>query len=342
MVNEILAIFDKKHSREWNISDETIGIGSKQSGEFAHISVIPDACIDGEVQWEVLAQYYGTGDNKGVYIGFESDGSPRKDNSPPWQEINFGSADPEIIRSWLGITRISVSGMKLDSYTIQAQRRKILPVKDSDVTENAVQGILHDGGQFMLGVRGGQDQPGKLNVLPGGSVAYKNNYYKYNPFIDAFNDECWEEAGAEIYTMQLKGIFNQKGVHTNRQFVFTAQITQSIEEIVENHRKGFELYARTKAETGDELKARRVLAESKYPADAWETRKIIVLPYDADTFLKLLSDEKWKHTRGEPAATLIGTLPATLYVVGTVDFGKDFKRAADKLPLVQKEIMWKK
>ena len=84
--------------------------------------------------------------------------------------------------------------------------------------------------------------------------------------------------------------------------------------------------------------AKLALRESGHPIDAWENSDVWSFNYDGDTFLKLLSDGQWTNPRGIPLK-LIGSLPADLYLAGVVEWGQDFRREADKLPLVKKEIV---
>src|SRR3989338_1242541 len=108
--------------------------------------------------------------DKYAYIGIDDMGNRRDDHSPVWQAESFGSTNP-CISSRGEMKRITINGWKLDTYTIQAIRRrkvKSSPIIDECIIENAIQGLLVKDGHFLLGKRGGQDQPGTLNVLPGG------------------------------------------------------------------------------------------------------------------------------------------------------------------------------
>lgn len=296
---------------------------------YAHLD---DALLTnaGTPDWQKLAVRYGTGKNGGVYIGFDDLGNPRADNSPPWQEINFATQDPTIKESV-----VAVAGQRLDSYTIQAIRRR--KVDGRGLIENAVQGFLVRDGYFLLGVRGGQDQPGTLNVLPGGSVSWKDEY-QFNPFHDAMADEVQEEAGTSITGAKLVGIFNQVTAHINRQWFYIARPSATLDSIIENVHQGIELYRQVKKKTGDEAVARKALWASSYPTDSWENSSIVKLPYDPETFLRLLSNGKMMVE--ERDCKLIGSLPADLYIAGVLLAGNDFRREAASFKLVKDDIVF--
>ncbi len=329
MPNKILSILrNKSFPITWEISTD--------SG-FGYLEDLPTAVnSDRTVNWEVLARHYGTGD-KGIYIGFEADGSPRKDQSPPWQEINFGSVNPQVeIGSQGSAYIISLVGKKLDSYTIQAMRRHKITPRDNFI-DNSVQGILVKERKFLLGCRGGYDLSGTLQPIPGGSVLWKD-HYNQNPIEDGFASEAEEEAGTPVLNPRLYGIFNQTGAHTNRQWLFVAEPEKSLEHIAADMVDGLELYLKEKQLTGgNDALARTALRESPYPLDSWENVSTAIFSYDADTFLRLLHDGKWISLQGQEMR-LIGTLPADLYLAGVVDFGSEFEQEAKKLPLIKEAI----
>ena len=156
MPNHILGIFKREPHISFTQCDKYAYIGS-------------EGVTKGKPDWDALAARYGTGDNGGVYIGFDDMGNRRDDHSPVWQAESFGSTNP-CISSRGEMKRITINGWKLDTYTIQAIRRrkvKSSPIIDECIIENAIQGLLVKDGHFLLGKRGGQDQPGTLNVLPG-------------------------------------------------------------------------------------------------------------------------------------------------------------------------------
>ena len=315
--NNILRMFEKG-------SKPPIRYNNSQG--FAYLD--SDTFRNGKVQWDVLAEKYGTGKDGGVYIGFEDDGSPRKDNSLTWQEINFGSANPVPVRDNTKSQYISLDiTAKLDSYSIQALRRGVL--KRGNIVENAIQGILVKDGYFLLGSRGGQDQPGKLQPMPGGSVTWKESYAK-NPFEDTLQSESLEEVGSKVIKPELRGIFNQVGTHINRQWLYVGEPEKDLDEIMDNLEQGRRLYLREKDRTGDEAIARAALRESDYPDDAWENTDVHKFGYDADNFLQLLSDGNWINPH-RVKMELIGTLPADLYIAGITEFGEEFRKEADKL-----------
>lgn len=265
---------------------------------------------NGKPNWEMLHKKYGSA----VYIGFDKDGKPLEDNSPPWQEIVFASPNPIIVGD-----KVSVNGMKIDSYTIQALRRR--KVKFTGITENASHGFLVKDGYFLVGVRGGQDQVGTLNPLPAGAQTWKD-HYTVDPITDGFMDEAYGEAGTTVDNLRLRGVFNQIGIHINRQWAFTATPNKDLVTIVNLHEKGLELYKKEKRRHGNEAKARQALAESEFPTDAWESNNLLPLRFSPELFLRLLRD---KSNEGIP---LIGSMYGSLYVIGVSEWGEDFKKEA--------------
>ena len=277
-------------------------------------------------------------------FGFNPDGSPNKDYFP-WQEINFGSSNPSVQDN-----RVYVNGTRLDSYTIQALRKNVIPIQ-RDVLENAIQGMLVKSGQFMLGERGGSELAGTLQPVPGGSVVWKEgnagddmkkalyNPYDYDPMTDAFHAEAYEEAGATIITnVRLLGIFNQVTQHINRQWVFKGEPSESIDELIGKMQAGIIFYQQQLAAGKTGREAKLALRESGHPADAWENSDVWSFNYDAETFLYLLADGRWVNPRGIDIK-LIGSLPADLYIAGVAQWGEEFKREVDKLEFVKKEIV---
>lgn len=320
-MNHILAIFNKQKPK----------ISYSGIPEFVYLR--PEEIVDGNVDFPKVGKKYGLGskDAKFTLFGFNLDGSENNDYFP-WEEINFCSDNPTIKSS-----EVQVVGQKLDSYTIQAIRNKIVPIKNNTI-ENAVQGILVKDGKFILGGRGGMDQTGTLQPIPGGSVSWKENY-RVDPFTDAFFNEAKEEAGVtKITEVRLYGIFNQISKHINRQWLFKGKPNESIDQLVENIKEGIDFYDKQlkSGKTGREAKL--TLKESNYPIDVWENSNVHSFNYDEDTLLQLLSDGQWINPQGR-ILKLIGSLPADLYLAGVVDFGVEFKKEADKLELVKNEVV---
>jgi hypothetical protein len=318
MPNEILAIFD---------ADKKVEVSYSHFPGFAHV-LDGEGLRDGAVDWDFLAKKYGTGDSGGVYIGFESDGSPRRDNNPTWQEINFSSSDPDVTERD-GKYHVFFPGQRLDSYSIQAMRRGKL--KPTDTYENAVQIMPVKDGKLILTERGGSDLAGKLQPA-GGSCTYQWEYQE-NPIIDTAHHEARDEMGATLQKAKIYGIFNQVGVHINRQTIVKAEPVETMDELLSELDKGRELHHRWKHRTGDEAIARQALIESPFPNDAWESRVTHLFAHKPETYLRLLSNPSWE---GRP---LIDTLVADLYVLGTVDFGPEWAKEAEKLNLVQEKVV---
>ncbi|HIH10618.1 TPA: NUDIX hydrolase [Candidatus Woesearchaeota archaeon] len=315
MPNTILNIFEK---------DTAVKVHYTRHSRFQYLDEVPDAVVNGEINWDVLQQRYGTGREGGVYIGFESDGSPKLDESPPWKELCVGSRNPLII-SRDDRTLVDLQGYPLDSYTIQAQRRRKISLV-LEFMENAVQGLLVRDGQFLLGIRGGMDQPQKVNVIPGGSVSYHSQ--RWDPFQAALCAEAQEEAGATVQRCSLRGIFVQDGVHLNRQWVYVARPEEELDALIAKHQVAYGVYAQMKKESGSELRARRILNERGMPVDAWENTSLVALPYTQDTLLRLISDQYL--VVNDVRVPFIGTLAITLCIAGCTEFGGEFRKEVEK------------
>ncbi len=135
-------------------------------------------------------------------------------------------------------------------------------------------------------------------------------------------DEAYGEAGTTVDNLRLRGVFNQIGIHINRQWAFTATPNKDLVTIVNLHEKGLELYKKEKRRHGNEAKARQALAESEFPTDAWESNNLLPLRFSPELFLRLLRD---KSNEGIP---LIGSMYGSLYVIGVSEWGEDFKKEA--------------
>ncbi|HLD00836.1 MAG TPA: hypothetical protein VJC39_03770 [Candidatus Nanoarchaeia archaeon] len=336
MPNYILATFDK------NKTPPVIAINSGSG--FAYLTV-NDKTGNDQVDFAALAKKYGLGDpdSKFTLFGYNKDGTANKDYFP-WQEINFSSLDPTIRGKY-----VLVTGQMLDSYTIQAIRNRVILVGPEDTIENAIQGLLVKDGQFILGGRGGTDQAGTLQPVPGGSVGWREyeelSKNKYKPdYIDVFNfafrAEAEEEAGVKnIENIRLMGIFNQVTKHVNRQWLFKGEPRENIDTIMGNIQDGISFYQQQLAQGKTGREAKLSLRDSGHPIDAWENSDAWSFSYDGDTLLRLLADGHWTNPRGVKM-NLIGSLPADLYIAGWVDFGDEFQKEADKLEFVKREVVW--
>src|SRR3989338_9418 len=298
---------------------------------------INDLTAEGNVDFVAVASKYGLGNPDASFrlCGYDKNGDPSPD-SFPWQETNFSSGDPKITSNL-----VKAVGQRLDSYTIQALRNKVLPVQNN-VVENAVQGMLARDGRFILGSRAGganaSDQGGTLQPIPGGGVRWKDSYHS-DPLTDAFVAEAYEEAGATRMTgIRLYGIFNQVTQHINRQSLFIGEPEQSIGDLIGKIESGITFYQQQLAKGKSKRESRLALRESCHPMDVWENTRVWSFPYNVDTFLQLLSDGHWINPQGGKMK-LIGSLPADLYIAGVVEGGPDFKKEADKLSFAQKEII---
>lgn len=334
---EILGIFPK---------EKPVSLAWSREEIFAYLEGVAGAVFeDGTVNYDALLERYGCGAGKGVYIWFAADGSVPRDHSPVWQEVIFASANPEIGEGQQQ-TSVSVQGVQMDSYTIQAMRRKI--VSPSEVLPNVVHGFLVKDNYFLLGIRGGSDTVGVVQPIPAGHVAWEQKHMGYaragighlrkdvrdhfpgevkNPFLAALVVETFEEAGTVVKDPRLYGIFNQQGNHINRLWFFRTEPVGSLEGIAEQMRAGRKFYLQERARHGDEALARKALGHSPYPADTWENSDTLMLPYNGETLLRLLADKGWTH-QGKALGSL-ESLPVDAYIAGVVDFGEDFKREAE-------------
>lgn len=328
MPNYILAVFDKERIAPQIVHTAVPG--------FAYIQ--PEDCTaEGEVNFSHLEQKYGLGNPEALFtlFGYNKDGTADKDYFP-WKEIYFSTADPLVIQSEYG-ARVQVTGQRLDSYTIQAIRRRAVPVRGTR-TDNSIQGILVKDGKFLMGERGGTELVGTLQPVPGGGVGWKSSY-NTDPITDAFHLEAYEEAGTtEIKNARLYGIFNQVTQHINRQWLFKGEPEQSIDALVDKMHAGIIFYQKQLAAGKTGREAKRALRESVHPVDAWENADAWSFSYDGEALLRLLSDGKWVNPQGK-SLNLIGSLPADLYIAGVVDFGAGFKKEAEKLDFVKNEVV---
>ncbi len=336
------------------IFNEGATVNHSELPGFAYIA--SDEVKDRQPDFDKLAERYGAGKLGKIKNGFNDDGSKSPDFEP-WQEINFGSMNPHLNLSDDPVS-VAIVSQRLDSYTIQAIRSgnflnasqlEYLTSTGSGqpaIIENAIQGFLVKEGKFLLGMRygGGADlSPGLLQTVPGGSVQWKETYV-HNPLRDAFDAESMEEAGARIVNAKLYGIYNLvpadpgKPGPTQRQWMHIGEPQQSIDELIGLIQAGLEFFSRQLSGGKTGIEAKQALRNSPFPDDVWENKEVWPFSYDGDTLLKLLADGQWINPNGK-MMKFIGSLPAVLYIAGVVDFGDEFKKEAEKLELVKKEVI---
>ncbi len=266
-----------------------------------------------------------------MYIGFAPDGSPAPDNSPPWKEIVFASANPRIVEEEVR-TVVSLNGKPIDSYTTQAMRRKII-LPQEDLLPTRIDGFLVKGDSFILGVRGGSDCVGVLQPIPMGYVHWKESYSP-DPFSATFAEETAEEAGTTLINPTLYGLFNQQAKHVTHVWFFKAEPADSLESIASQLGLGKLFYDLERGQHHDEKRARTALRATSFPPDSWENSETIILPYNGESLLRLLADKGW--TTARRTFETFESLPVDAYIAGVVDFGEDFKKEAK--PYLEKVV----
>ncbi|HLD00366.1 MAG TPA: hypothetical protein VJC39_01345 [Candidatus Nanoarchaeia archaeon] len=193
---------------------------------------------------------------------------------------------------------IHLDGYKIDSFTIQAQRKKALP--DYSAVQGSIYGFATTADKLLLGERGGSDRVGQFVSVPVGSIPFPVGYsmgsITINPMKDAVITEGMEEAGIQAHEVnyRLIGIFkedhpmNTAVNASTTAFVYHGALTIPAEQVMARHEGAMEIYRSLgggKGVVNDEIKARHALEEQaaenpSFPKDAWENATLNIIDND--------------------------------------------------------------
>src|SRR3989344_5998495 len=146
---------------------------------------------------------------------------------------------------------IHLDGYKIDSFTIQAQRKKALP--DYSAVQGSIYGFATTADKLLLGERGGSDRVGQFVSVPVGSIPFPVGYSMGSITINPMKDA-----------------------------VIPA------EQVMARHEGAMEIYRSLgggKGVVNDEIKARHALEEQaaenpSFPKDAWENATLNIIDND--------------------------------------------------------------
>ncbi len=327
MVNTLLAHWNEPPRLEVRLHD---------SFPLAEATGVPQAFGAEEPNWDMLRGRYGPG----VYI---NPGTPLE-----WREVSLATARSleDCLRAEGGV--VSFDGFKIDSFTIQAQRKP--PAGNFNNFSYLETGIYcfmlsPDEENIIVGTRGGSESIGQVIAAPVGSVGYPKGNLWIDPITDAVLAEAHEELGLlpGSYTAQFVGLFRQEpgSAAPSNNFFYVAQLKIPPEWVVRCHTQAMELYRNFKREAKGtdqekEFAARGLLAQMAegdltIPRDAWENEHLRLLPNNPE---QLISALRPSMERNELKHGMYGAL--ALYFLHA--FGKQWYGKLLDVPKVKGEI----
>jgi len=265
---------------------------------------LPQAFSDEEPDWNLLREHYG---KEAVYINYGTKNE--------WQEVvlTLKNLDEALMQQYSS-QKLKLEGYKLDSFTIQAQRREQLLCNKFLGTVIYCFTKSSDNSNMILGVRGGSESIGQAIGVPAGAVGWRMREMKINEGIDSISAalyaEAQEEAGInhnEFAQVNLIGVYRQElgSASPSNVFMYVSNLNIDLEEVQSRHEKAMNIYEKTKcsvigSEAEIEYKARKKLAElseedSTIPKDAWENDHLIIIPNDPGQIINQLKDAEQKE-----------------------------------------------
>src|SRR3989344_4522880 len=284
MVNALLAHFGQEPKLEVRLRDD-IAVRFHLPGFNPELLKFYS---EREPDWDGLREYYDAmarsqGKERAIYInpGTELE----------WREAVLGLSKVEaaliIYARALRFdedSKLRLSGYKLDSFTVQAQRKDVFT--DYSIIQAVVFGFTIAGNELLLGGRGGSERAGEFVSVPAGAVPFPTGYSSWDSIKRAVYSESSEEAGItpEETKYQLVGIFGQEppAPIKSKNFVYVGKVSASVQEILGRHEQAIAIYQELGGGQGDiekEIKARKALEERaaddpRFPMDAWENAQL--------------------------------------------------------------------
>jgi len=184
----------------------------------AEATGIPEAFQGWELNWDILRKHFGP---ELIYINF--------DTPLEWREVGLSLSKTNFEQVIGNRNALYFKGAKIDSFTIQAQRRGAL--QETNWLETAIYCFTQSPDQehLLVGTRGGSESVGEFMVVPAGSVPYHARFEHNNQLEDAVIAEGNEEAGIlpeEIQDLRLIGAFRQEmgSVAPSHMFLYVSRL----------------------------------------------------------------------------------------------------------------------
>ena len=142
--------------------------------------------------------------------------------------------------------------------------------------------------KILCGIRGSELGSGKADI-PGGYLTINGN--RGNPIFSSFYAELKEETGIEdreIKRNLLVGHFKDNEFN-NVCFIMFTELNVKSEEIIERHRRAFEVYSKAKASGLGEVTSRKEISKNGHlVVDAWEHHTLFALPYEGNILREII------------------------------------------------------
>lgn len=212
------------------------------------------------------------------------------------------------------------------SYHIQAIRKGM----SNDVTPTLTSGlILTDDNKFVYGIRGGKVEPGKVCIVPANSCTALPDHV-----LDQFKGRNILTANFYVGLTDELGVFPEQlsdvrviGYHTDPDFskttgfVYYAKTEFSSAQLVEMHKRTFNVYERARKEherslspEQAEIKAREAIRKQGLPnIDAWEHTALVFVDNQPSLINRIIADRKIPNVGVEHQLLDIGRAPLILY-----------------------------
>lgn len=198
------------------------------------------------------------------------------------------------------------------SYALQAVRDNV----PTGVIPVSVDGLVLTGdNKFSYGIRGGLVKKGYVDLSPAGALDKE--------LYTSFYEELQDETGIGKTSINKPVLIGHqtdpnfiKGIH----FVFFANTNYTSPELIEMHRKAYEIYRRAKESSREtdpvkvELLARKTLKDSGLPnVDAWEHEDLVFVENDPNQIKRIIDSGKVTHKGVEYPVMDFGVGALVLY-----------------------------
>ncbi len=210
-------------------------------------------------------------------------------NIPSWREVVLAlpASNPQVDPKNLEFVTTT-------SYALQAARKDI----PTGIIPLSVDGlVLTSDNKFVYGIRGGDVRSGKVGIVPAGVLTNPNK--GTNPVHGSFYEELREEAGIERDSVEdtlLLGYQTDPNFIKGMHFVLFGKTKYKSSELIEIHKKAFDVYQKAKESGKTEQDARKSLRDSGLPnIDAWEHKELVFVENNPAQIKRIVDSGKLAH-----------------------------------------------
>jgi len=153
--------------------------------------------------------------------------------------------------------------------------------------------------RLLVEERGGEVMPGMYNLMPAGSITFRERYLE-DPIVDTFYREARSEVGSNFgySTPQIIGVIKCHNQIPGLKFVTYGWVQGTLKEVRDLHREGIHLYNRVKAEHGEQAAKQALQEHPELPSEAWEHQNIYgIFNTDEDIASCIIGEKTLEITR---------------------------------------------